>query len=156
MISHSIAFLVLRKNLYVIFCHNNGLLTKYMVKVQSWKMASNLVRMAANPCRIEESLPAGCLFDLSTTITCSETSCLQQTASGVTLLEYFHFRLCHRQKRSWWRMDSLKTDMFESTLEGTDCEFCLQHPIFGFFFFVNKKKLFFSIDLCVVFRVCAV
>ena len=51
-------------------------------------------------------------------------------------------------------MDSLKTDMFESTLEGTDCEFCLQHPIFGFFF-VNKKKLFFSIDLCVVFHVCA-
>lgn len=61
MISHSIAFLVLRKNLYVIFCHNHGLLTKYMVKVQSWKMASNLVRMAANPCRIEESLPTGCL-----------------------------------------------------------------------------------------------
>lgn len=55
MISHSIAFLVLRKNLYVMFCHNNGLLTKYMVKVQSWKMASNLVRLAANPCRMEES-----------------------------------------------------------------------------------------------------
>ena len=53
-------------------------------------------------------------------------------------------------------MDSLKTDMFESTLEGTDCEFCLQHPIFGFFFFVNKKKLFFSNDLGGVFRVCAV
>lgn len=61
MISHSIAFLVLRKNLYVIFCYSNGLLTKYMVKVQSWKMASNLVRLAANPCRMEESLPAGCL-----------------------------------------------------------------------------------------------
>lgn len=39
-----------------------------------------------------------------------------------------------------------KTDMFVSVLEGTDCEFCLQHPIFGFFVFVNKKKLFFSID----------
>ena len=38
-------------------------------------------------------------------------------------------------------------------LEGTDCEFCLQHPIFGFFFFEKKKKLFFSIDLCVVLRV---
>lgn len=47
----------------------------------------------------------------------------------------------------------LKTDMFESVLEGTDCEFCLQHPIFGFFFFVNKKKLFFSIHLC-LFLVC--
>lgn len=43
----------------------------------------------------------------------------------------------------------LKTDMFESVLEGTDCEFCLQHPIFGFFF-VNKKKLFFSIYLCLL------
>lgn len=27
-----------------------------------------------------------------------------------------------------------KTDMFVSVLEGTDCEFCLQHPIFGFLF----------------------
>lgn len=36
----------------------------------------------------------------------------------------------------------LKTDMFKSVLEETDCELCLQHPIFGFF--VNKKKLFFS------------
>lgn len=44
----------------------------------------------------------------------------------------------------------LKTDMFESVLEGTDCEFCLQHPIFGFFFLVNKKKLFFSIGLCLL------
>ena len=46
-------------------------------------------------------------------------------------------------------MDSLKTDMFESTLEGTDCEFCLQHPIFGFFFwncnfnFVETFKWFY-------------
>lgn len=51
----------------------------------------------------------------------------------------------------------LKTDMFESVLEGTDREFCLQHPIFGFFsfffFFVNKKKLFFSIHLCLLFLV---
>lgn len=50
----------------------------------------------------------------------------------------------------------LKTDMFESVLEGTDCEFCLQHPIFGFFFFfVNKKKLFFSIHLCLLSLVSA-
>lgn len=47
----------------------------------------------------------------------------------------------------------LKTDIFESVLEGTDCEFCLQHPIFGFSFFVNKKKLFFSIYLCLLFFV---
>lgn len=34
---------------------------KYMVKIQSWKMSSNLARLAANPCRMEMALPAGCL-----------------------------------------------------------------------------------------------
>jgi hypothetical protein len=48
----------------------------------------------------------------------------------------------------------LKTDMFKSVLAGTDCEFCLQHPIFGFFF-VNKKKIFFSTDLCLLCLVFA-
>lgn len=55
--------------------------------------------------------------------------------------------VCHRQERVLMENGLFKTDMFVSVLEGTDCEFCLQHPIFGFFFvFVNKKKLFFSID----------
>lgn len=41
------------------------------------------------------------------------------------------------------------TQVFASMLEGTDCEFCLQHPIFGFF--VNKNDVIFSISLCLVF-----
>lgn len=42
--------------------------------------------------------------------------------------------VCHRQKKELTENGLFKTDMFISVLEGTDCEFCLQHPIFGFLF----------------------
>lgn len=44
--------------------------------------------------------------------------------------------VCHRQERVLMENGLFKTDMFVSVLEGTDCEFCLQHPIFGFFLFL--------------------
>lgn len=100
-ISYSIAFSVLRKNLYVIFCCNNGLLTKYMVKVQSWKMSRKLgetrcksVAEWRQPCSL-----AVCLSNLPPTMACSETSCCSKLHLG-SLFWNIDFRLCHRQKRS--------------------------------------------------------
>lgn len=87
MISHSIAFSVLRKK-SLIFCCDNGLLTKYMVKVQSWKMSGNLARLAANPCRMEGLRPPA-VSDLSTTIVCSEMSYCSQLHLGSLFWDIF-------------------------------------------------------------------
>ena len=137
MISYSIAFSALRKNLCVIRCRNNGLLTKYMVKVQSWKMSSNLARLAANPCRMEGALPAGCL-----SLRPLYNHRLPQEALIAARRTWGHsFGILSLQSVSQAEKELLengllKIDSFESALEGTDCEFCLQHPIFGFFFFL--------------------
>lgn len=87
---------------------------------------------ASDLCRMEEALlpvdPRSCF---SRPIDCSELSCYSKLHLG-SLLECLD-SLCVTGRR---RMGNglFKTDMFVSVLEGTDCEFCLQHPIFGFLF----------------------
>lgn len=58
------------------------------------------------------------------------------TTASCTLGHSWHvLTICVSQAEKGWKMDSSKlTCMFVSVLEGTDCEFCLQHPIFGFLF----------------------